>query len=326
MVHVGRDLGPVLRELDRLAGLLVVIGLGVFVVGLLGGWWLSTRAVRPIEAMSRTAAGITARNLSDRIDLGNVDRELGELGAILNQMLDRLETAFTQQTRFTADASHELRTPLAVLLTQAELALSRPRTAAAYRETIATCQRAAERMRSLVEDLLTLARADAGELELKRHAIDLHALAEDQIALLTPLAENRNVRIELSGDSILVEADPSRIGQVITNLLVNAITYNRLGGSVQLETDQEGPFGLLRVRDTGPGIPEADQPHLFERFYRVDRARSRDRGGSGLGLAICQSIVEAHRGTLQFTSTEGVGTCFEVRLPSQAAEPDSSWK
>lgn len=314
-ILVGRRAGTLRADLNRLARQLATVGLSVFLVGLIGGGWLSNRAVHPIEAMGKTAAGINASNLSQRIDLLGVDQEFERLGSTLNEMLDRLESAFHRQVRFTADASHELRTPLTVILTHAELALSRPRSADDYKETIGTCRRAADRMKSLVEDLLTLARADVGRLDLKMRIVDLRHLVDESSAPLAPVAHARDLRIKVSGDTVRVPVDPARISQVITNLLTNAITYNRPGGSVILSTRQEGEFGVIQVADTGQGVPEADRSHLFDRFYRVDLARSRETGGSGLGLAISQSIVEAHGGSLTFTSVEGTGTTFEVRLP-----------
>jgi heavy metal sensor kinase len=322
-ILVSRDVDRDLAELDRLAGRLAAVGLGVFAVGLLGGWWLSGRAVRPIEAMGRTAEGITARTLSDRIDLAGIDQEFERLGSTLNAMLDRLESAFERQMRFTADASHELRTPLSVILTHAELAMARPRSAEEYRESLGTCRRAAGRMKALVEDLLTLARADAGQLDLKRGAVDLRGIALDHADQLGPLAESRGVRVEVLGDHVRVLADATRLGQVVTNLLSNAITYNRPGGAVSVSTRLDGDCGILHVADTGPGIPEADRPHLFDRFYRVDLARSRETGGSGLGLSICKSIVEALGGSIGVSSIEGEGTTFEVRLPRAGIEPGS---
>ncbi|QDV38430.1 sensor histidine kinase [Tautonia plasticadhaerens] len=314
-ILVGRPIGRELAELGGLARRLAAVGGGVFAVGLLGGWWLSGRAVRPIEAMGRTAEGISARNLSDRVDLAGVDREFERLGSTLNDMLDRLESAFEQQTRFTADASHELRTPLSVILTHAELALARTRSADEYRESLGTCRRAAGRMRGIVEDLLTLARADAGQLDLKRGPVDLRSIALEVASQLGPMAEGRGVRVEVRGDRVVVPADPARLGQVATNLISNAIAYNRPGGAVVVSTAVEGGSGVLRVVDTGPGIPEADLPRLFDRFYRVDLARSRAAGGSGLGLSICKSLVEALGGSIGVRSVEGEGAAFEVRLP-----------
>jgi heavy metal sensor kinase len=291
-------------------------GLGVFLAGCAGGWWLSSRAVRPILAMSETVSGINASNLSQRLDLAGFDTELGSLGVLINTMLERLEASFEQQVRFTADASHELRTPLSVILSQVELALSRPREAAAYHQSLEACGRAATRMKSLVEDLLTLARADSGKLELRAEPVDLARIAESSVALLQPLAQERGIRILRQLSSAPLDGDPQRLGQVITNLLGNAIQYTQPGGKVTVSTSGDNGCARVVVEDTGAGIPEIDLPLVFDRFHRVDTARSRASGGSGLGLAICRSIVEAHGGTIAVTSSLDRGSRFTVTIPT----------
>jgi heavy metal sensor kinase len=317
-VLVGRPIAREVAELERLRWRLMWAGLGMLSVGLAGGWLLSLRAVRPIAAMSATAAAISADNLSRRIDLAGVDSELGGLAGTLNAMFARLEAAFERQARFTADASHELRTPLAVVLSQAELALARPRAADEYREALEASLRAAQRMRGLVEGLLTLARADAGRLELCRQPVDLGRLVEDGAALVGPLAEKADVEVHVTTEGAEVVGDPGRLTQVVTNLLTNAINYNRPGGVVAVHVEEGEGEAVLTVADSGCGIPEEDRGHVFERFYRADRARGRGLGGTGLGLAICKSIVDAHGGTITFTSEAGRGTTFVVRLPLAA--------
>ena len=252
----------------------------------------------------------------ERVNLAGVDAELAQLGAILNDMLGRLETSFEQQVRFTADASHELRTPLSVFLAHIELAMSRPRTAEEYREALTTCGRAAGRMKSLVDDLLTLARADAGRLALKATRVDLGAIAEECAGLLETLAARRGIRVEVATAPAELSADPDRLAQVATNLIANAILHNRPGGRVKVSTASEESEVVLTVADTGVGISEVDLPLLFDRFYRVNSARSREHGGSGLGLAICRSIVEAHGGRIAVESRLGAGTTVTVRLPT----------
>lgn len=316
-ILVGR---PVLRELSSLNALALRVatsGLAVIAAGLLGGWWLSRKAVRPIQTMGATAASITASNLSWRINLRSVDDELGVLGEILNSMFARLERSFEQQVRFTADASHELRTPLAVILHQTELALSRPREAAEYRKALEACKRSADRMKSLIQDLLILARADAGRLELRREPVDLQQLAEECAALLRPIALQHHVGIAVEGGPAEAMGDPDRLAQVVNNLLGNAIIYNRPGGSVKVSTSSSGAETVLEVSDTGVGIPPGHLTRLFERFYRVDAARSRSSGGSGLGLAICKSIIDAHGGSIDVDSKPGAGSKFTVRLPHE---------
>ena len=320
-VLVGRSIQRELAELTALAWQLVLTGLGVLTIGLAGGFFLSMRAVRPIAAMSSAAAGISAANLSQRINVREVDSELGDLASILNEMFGRLEGAFERQARFTADASHELRTPLAVMLSCAELALSRPRDAADYQQTLDTCVRASRRMKSIIEGLLTLARADAGKLELHREPLDLGELVRDAVAMLEPLAAQRNVNLSVEAGDLELTGDVTRLAQVVTNLLSNAINYNRPGGSVQVTLEASGQEVAIAVADTGCGIPDEDRPHIFERFYRVDKARSREPGGSGLGLAICTSIIQAHGGSITFTSELNQGTTFVVHLPLDRVKP-----
>jgi heavy metal sensor kinase len=317
-VLVGRSVRRELGELTSLAWQLALIGAGVLVVGLAGGLLLSGRAVRPIARMSATAASISATNLNRRIDLKGVDSELGKLATVLNDMFARLEAAFERQTRFTADASHELRTPLTVIHSNAELALSRPRAPEEYQETLDTCVRASRRMKSVIEGLLTLARADAGKLELRRQPLDLGELVRDAAELLGPLAAKKGAALSVQAPTLKTTGDAGRLSQVVTNLVSNAINYNRTGGRVSVVLSGDGREAILTVADTGCGIPEADRPHIFERFYRVDKARSREQGGNGLGLAICKSIVEGLGGSIGFTSEPERGTTFVVRLPLAA--------
>ncbi|MDM8006605.1 MAG: ATP-binding protein [Phycisphaerae bacterium] len=314
-ILVGTSVRPTEVELRHFAFLLTAIGAGVLAAGLVGGWLVSLRAVRPIRAITEVAQEISASNLSRRIPVAEVQSELGSLAVVLNEMFGRLEAAFQQQVRFTADASHELRTPLSVIHTHVQLALSRERTADEYRKTIETCQRASSRMKDLVDSLLLLAGADAGRLALNRQRADLREVVENSISMVSPLAEAKSVIVQTDLRPAELSVDLSRIAQVTTNLLTNAIRYNRKGGRVEVRLGVDGPDVVLAISDTGLGIPLENQPHIFERFYRVDKARSREEGGSGLGLAICKTIVEAHGGTISFRSKPGQGTTFEVRLP-----------
>jgi heavy metal sensor kinase len=294
---------------------LVGAGGAVLLIGLFGGWLLSRRVTRPIYLISETARSISASDLSQRIGIDETHSELGSLAKTLNETFGRLETSFQRQIRFTADASHELRTPLSVIHSHAELSLNRERTAPEYRQTIETCLRAARRMKSLVETLLVLARADAGDLNLQCRAFDLKDAAEESLAMVTPAAVEQKLTLESDLHSVSVTADRTRISQLMTNLLSNAVRYNREGGSVKISIAAEGDDAVIRVSDTGVGIDVEDQPRVFERFFRADKARSREAGGSGLGLAICQSIIESHGGNINFTSQSGTGTTFVARFP-----------
>ncbi len=318
-VLVGRSIEADLSALHERAGLLALAGSAVLIGGLLGGHWFARKAIKPIQAISATAADISLSNLSRRIDVVGTETELTGLARTLNQMFDRLESAFAQQVRFTADASHELRTPLAVILSHTELALEKCRTAEELRETIETCRRSALRMRSLVESLLTLARFDSGELQLEYRTFDLSRTAADCVFLVRSLAEQRKIAIRTELPPVTIAADADRVAQVITNLLTNAIRYNHEGGEVTVAVQLSGSECVLSVADTGIGIPEEHLPHLFERFFRVDAARSRKDGGVGLGLAICKSIVDAHGGQITVTSVVDRGTRFEVRLPTHGS-------
>ncbi len=312
-VLVGRSIAAEEAELRKFAAVLSAIGGAVLVAGLIGGWWLATRAIRPVEDIGATAEKIAAGDLSQRINIGETDSELGRLAGVLNTTFARLDTAFAQQARFTADAAHELRTPVTVLLTQAQSALTRERSAAEYRETIEACQRAAQRMRGLIESLLELARMDAGQEPLRRTDCDLSRIAADSVELIRPLAEKRGITIHAELSRSPCRCDAERITQVVTNLLANAVEYNCDGGSLRITTAPGDGEATLTVQNTGPGIPAADLPHVFERFHRADKART--AGHAGLGLAIAQAIVNAHGGSITAESTEGESATFRVKLP-----------
>jgi heavy metal sensor kinase len=315
VILVGRPADAMNRDLAAFAWQLAGTGVAVLLVGLAGGWLISRRIFRPIAAIADTASRISGDNLSERIDTKAVDRELADLARVLNATFRRLEGAFERQARFTADASHELRTPLAVVRSQAELTLSRARSPAEYQEALRTCLRAAERMSDLVDGLLTLARADAGKSGV-REPVELHRVAGDAVELCRPLAEEHSVNLTAQLGPATVSGDASALGRVVGNLVTNAIRYNRPGGEVHVTLERTGREAVLTVRDTGEGIPAEHHAQLFERFYRVDKARSRATGGSGLGLAIAKAVVEAHGGTIGFDSTVGNGSTFWVRLPA----------
>jgi heavy metal sensor kinase len=315
LIVTGRNVTQQLHDFNRLLTVTVVGAATVLAIGLIGGWWLSGRAIAPIEKISRTAESVTATSLSRRVDASQMDIELADLAGILNSMLQRLQDSFEQQTRFTADASHELRTPISVLIMHSELALGRERSAEDYQATLKTCLKASQRMKQLVEDLLLLARADAGELGLRREETDLALLVDEAAEWLMPLAEENGISVRLDTQSAVCQADSGRLLQAIGNLLKNAIVHNRPGGEVVVRTGVEGDAAIFEASDTGEGIEARHLSHLFERFYRIDEARSRDAGGSGLGLAICHTIVTAHGGTIEVDSQRGKGSRFVIRLP-----------
>jgi len=312
---VGRSMAPDLAAMRRFMLWLTAAGTGVLVFGLAGGWWLATRAIRPIEDISATATKIAAGDLSQRINATDTENELGRLAGVLNSTFARLEAAFSHQARFTSDASHELRTPISVVLTQTQGALSRERSAAEYRDALEVCQRAAQRMRKLTESLLELARLDAGQEPFKRQPFELSRVTAEAVELVRPLAAERGIRISCELPVVSCPGDPDRIGQVVTNLLTNAIQFNRPGGEVRVSARADNGSAALAVSDTGEGIPAEDLPHIFERFYRVDKSRSGAQGRNGLGLAISKAIADAHGGIIEVSSQPGVGSTFTLKLP-----------
>ncbi|MDP1799607.1 MAG: ATP-binding protein, partial [Planctomycetaceae bacterium] len=317
-VLVGRSLQHDVVMLHRFGGILTLAAVGVLGVGLVGGWWFTGRAIRPLAAMARTAESISVQSLSQRIDVAETDSELGQLAVVLNRTFDRLQASFERQVRFTGDASHELRTPVAVMLAQIELSLSRPRSEQDYRDAMGTCLRASQRMKSLIESLLVLARLDAGAAELVVESISLDQLINEVVELIAPLAEQRRITIAMDLLPVTVMGDRQRLSQVVTNLLTNAVRYNKEEGRIDVVLRDEADSAVVTIHDTGIGIAPEHLPHIFDRFYRVDPARSRSEGSSGLGLAICQSLVAAHHGILSATSTLGEGTTMELRLPKSS--------
>lgn len=317
------------RQLPRLAVMLIVVYVLILLIAFGGGYWLANQAMRPVQTITRTAQALSERSLDQRLNLTRQD-ELGELASTFDQMLDRLQTAFERQRQFTSDASHELRTPLTIIELEANRALERPRSTAEYREALATIQSENEWMSRLVNELLTLARLDSGRTAMHLETISLKEMAVDAVERLTPLAEEQHITLqtgELAESTAL--ADRSNLTHVLVNLIENGINY--AGGPqarVTVSTGQKMQAGQLwawvTVSDNGPGISAEHLPHLFDRFYRVDEARTRDEesentsegaSGSGLGLAIVQSIVEAQGGRVEVRSQPGEGAEFTVWLP-----------
>ncbi len=320
-VLVGRSMEHDLAAHRRSGLVLVSVGSLITLIGLAGGWWFTSRAILPIQVMSDTAASISAENLSERINLTETDSELGQLAEVLNQAFDRLHQAFERQTQFTADASHELRTPVAVILAQTQMSLLKPRSPEDYQASLQACQRAAKRMKKLIDSLLQLARIDAVKQPVPYRPVALDDLLRDLVSLLETKAAETDVRLELQAIPCQVLADADRLDQLMMNLLSNAIRYNRVGGSVTITMECEPEHVTVTVRDTGEGIPAESIPLLFDRFYRVDASRSNPEGGTGLGLSISKAIVDAHGGTIRIESEVGVGTSVVVRLPRIAETP-----
>jgi heavy metal sensor kinase len=314
-VLAGHSLRDDSKEQQHFAGMLLAAGAGVLAFGLGVGWWVTTRAIRPVEEISAAASRISEGNLSERINVDDTRNELGRLGTVLNSTFARLESAFARQKQFTADASHELRTPLAVIISEAQTTLARERSAAEYRESVQACLDTAQQMRRLAESLLELSRSEAGPELLPKSSVDLAAVITDLVEEMRTLAAQRDISIHCDLARIKALSHDERLRQVVTNLLVNAIHYNKPGGEIRVKTVAEDRTAVLIIADNGIGISAEDLPHVFERFYRADKSRSAAAGRMGLGLAICKAIMDAEGGSITVSSQLDVGSTFEVRLP-----------
>jgi signal transduction histidine kinase len=323
--------GQYLMSADLLPHALILL-----LISIIGGYWLAGRALRPVKMITQMANEINATDLRRRLNLKRRD-EFGALAATIDQMLARLEAAFKRQTQFTADASHELRTPLTIIDLEVNRALTQLHTPEEYRQVLEQIQAENEQMSYVVNSLLTLARADTGQIALHLEEVDLSDIALACVERLLTLARQSQVTIS-TGElpELLVNGDPQYLSRMLMNLIENAIKYTRgIGTHVRVDLASEhNQWGVIRVQDDGPGIAEEHIPFLFDRFYRVDKARTQkqkgrvetktDRetpGGTGLGLAITQWIVQAHNGSIRVESKIGAGSLFEVRLPLLNAEP-----
>jgi heavy metal sensor kinase len=277
---------------------------------------LARKALAPVESLRRSADAITAERLSDRLPVPDPGDELGRLAATVNAMIARLERSFAEIRRFTADASHELRTPLAAIRVEAESALDRARTVDDYRAVVGSILEECGRLTRLTDQLLALAREDAGVAHTEPEAVELGELVGGVAETLRPVAESK--RLTLATDlapGVIVRGNPVRLRQMVMNLIDNAVKYTPEGGSVRVEVGRDSDRAVVTVADTGVGIPEEHLPRVFERFYRVDKARSRDMGGTGLGLSIARGIATGLGGTIELASTPGAGTAAVVVLP-----------
>ena len=296
-----------------------ILPLLVCVAALLG-YWLSGRSLAPVNRIIETTERIGVENLSRRLDVPRPRDELRRLTEAINAMLERIERSFQRITQFTADASHDLRTPVAVIRTSAELSLRRPRTTADYRETLQRILQTSIETSELLENLLTLARADAGAIGMEMHPLDLgqHVRKAQEHARILSSDKHLELVLHVPGIPVLVRADAVAIDRLLLILVDNAVKYTPAGGRCEIELCRTADHAEITVRDTGLGIPESDLSSIFERFTRVNRARSRDIPGSGLGLAIARWITDMHGGTIAAESRLGAGSAFQVRLPAFA--------
>ena len=325
ILEVGRPLGQLDATLRQLGLLLALVVPVTLLLASAGGLFLAGRALNPIDRITRAAAAIGADDLSRRLGFSANRDEVGRLAATFDRMLDRLDAAFRRQRQFTADASHELRTPLTMLTGQIDVALEHKRTPAEYEQLLRSLRDDATRMSQLVSELLTLARADAGQQLLAMEELDLGELVRSVVAAMQPLALQRGVHLaDQVQPQVSVSGDQMRLTQLLVNLVDNAVRYTPSGGVVNVAVERERQWAILRVTDTGAGIAAEHLPHVFERFYRADPARARADGGAGLGLAIGQWIAQAHGGQISVASELGRGSAFTVRLPLELVKGSDS--
>ncbi|HLK61856.1 MAG TPA: heavy metal sensor histidine kinase [Bryobacteraceae bacterium] len=311
------------QPLDSVAASLQVVRRVLFVgmplllaLAGVGGYWLTTRRLAPLSWMAEQAHRITGNNLDTRLEIGNAAQELSMLSESFNELLSRLDQSFAGMKRFVADASHELRTPISVIRGEADVALSHERSPAEYRETLAIILDESRRLSRLVDDLLNLARADAGHVRIQPQDLYLNDLLADCCRSVQSLASARKIHLECqpAGD-VPYRGDEELLRRLVVNLLDNAIRYTPPGGKVSAGLEANGNEVRVRVADTGIGIGPDAAPHVFERFYRADKARSRADGGFGLGLAIVKWIAESHHGAVELSSQPEMGSVFTVTLP-----------
>jgi two-component system, OmpR family, sensor kinase len=316
-VVVGQSLKDLKQAQRQLLFLLAISNPVALLLASLGGLWIANKALSPVDRLTRAAERIGRGDLNERVEESGSNDEIGRLAATFNEMISKLEQAFERERRFTADASHELKTPLAVLRGDIEVALRRERSPEEYKRVLQSNLEEIARLTKLTDDLLTLARSDAGEQVLELEPVRLDRLAAEAAAYIRPLAESSGVSLSFDAmrSPVFVEGDEKRLKQLFVNLLDNAIKYTPPGGSARLALTVENSSALIEVSDNGRGIPASALPQVFERFYRQSDLKDSRVTGFGLGLAISKWIVDAHGGTIEVESAEGKGSRFSISLP-----------
>ncbi len=316
---IAQDAEPIHDSLQILSLTLIVSVPCMLVLAVIGGYLLAGRVLSPIGAMASKAQEITAERLSERLPIDNPNDEFGRLATVFNETLARLQDSFDRLRRFTADASHELRTPLTALRSVGEVGLREELDLAAHRDVIGSMLEEADRLASLVDNLLTLTRVDSGRITLNPEPVNLGEVANDVVDCLGVLAEEReqdlSVEVERDADALV---DRATLRQALINLLDNAIKYTETGGKIRLKTGKT-PDGraMVEIIDDGPGIASEHCEAIFDRFYRVEPGRSSETGGAGLGLAIARHVVEINGGLVELESKLGQGSTFRIVLPAQ---------
>jgi len=317
LVETGAPYNLISRELQSIV-LSFALGIPVFlVVAILGGRFLVRNSLKPIRAISDQAERISSKNISERLPVVRTGDEIEKLSYSLNRMVDRLDESIQHISRFSADVSHELRTPLTIIRGELEELVGQKGLKPETKATVGDALEEIERLTQIVDQLLTISRLDAGQAGMEKSLLDLGSLARSTAEQMLLLVEESGIAVKyVIEDDVRVLGDSLRLKQVIVNLLDNALKYTPPGGQVRLEVESAGKHARLSVADNGIGIAEEALPHIFERFYRADKARTRSTGGTGLGLSIVQSIVAAHEGSVWVESAVGHGTRVVVELPA----------
>jgi heavy metal sensor kinase len=317
-VEVAAPMDELFEALERFRIMLLLTAPVLLAAASAGGYWISRRALAPVDAISRAAQKISIENMAERLDVPKTGDELARLSETLNEMLARLESSVRRMTQFTADASHELRAPVSLIRTTAEVAvLKRDRPADEYLASLDEILEEAERTSQVVDSLMWLARAESSKEILERVPVDAAAVVQNAAEQGQRLARNRGVAfsLKLPTRPIQIHADAEALRRALFILMDNAVKYTPAGGSVEAGLEARDGVAIASVADSGIGIDASDLPHVFDRFWRADKARSREQGGAGLGLSIAKWIVEMHGGEISVRSELGKGSTFELRLP-----------
>jgi signal transduction histidine kinase len=321
-IRVGSSLDYISQDVSKVSQLMLLVGAGLLIVAPIGGYLLAGRATKPLGEIIRTAARLRPFKLHERLPLRHTNDELDQLSLTINGLLDRIAAYLEHNRQFTANAAHELRSPLAAIRSSVEVALAAPREPERYQELLCEIVEQISDLGVLVNQLLLLAESEARDRHWRRDPVPLDQLVSRAVDMFEGVAEERGIELKIGRlFPVTVVGDAARLKQVINNLVDNSLKFTQAGGAVLVDVDSNADNARIRVADTGIGIAEADLPHIFERFYLVDRARVREGlRGNGLGLSICLAIVEAHGGRIDVHSTLGEGSEFIVELPLGRAE------
>ncbi len=316
-ILVGQSILYVTRILHRIRNLLLVLTPVLLIFAGFGGWYLARRALKPVSDITNAAREISMRHLNMRLPVSRQNDELGQLSKTFNEMIERIQTGVMKLQQFTADASHELRTPLTVMRGEIEVALRKPRENKDYRKVLRSSLQEIHRMEKIVNDLLFLSRADAGKIQFQNENVDLNRLIRETLPGIKKLAGTKRISLNFNTGNFtpICRIDPDKFRQVVTNVLDNAIKYTPENGRVDIRLFREQGSFVVTVTDNGIGIPEEEIPFVFDRFYRVDKARSHEQNSTGLGLSICKWIVEAYGGGIEIGGAVDRGTTVKIILP-----------